>query len=73
MTSESEAVRSAETNAFLTQLFRAHGLEALVEDEWVVFPKRYIKANGSVVKATDVQGSNRFNSTFEYKSGWDGY
>lgn len=36
-------------NESLLELFRAHGVEAVPQDEWVAFPDRQMKANAAIV------------------------
>jgi hypothetical protein len=40
----------SQINALMLQMFQAHGIDAAPQGEWVVFPNRNLRANGSIVK-----------------------
>ncbi len=42
----------AQINQLLLALFQAHGVEAILQDEWIIFPGLSLRANASIVKET---------------------
>jgi hypothetical protein len=43
-------------NELLLDLFRAHAIEAVAEDEWITFPNRTLRAGASIVRDTEQRG-----------------
>src|ERR1051325_671126 len=54
---EKNKLLMSQVNSPLLELFRAHGVEAAVQDECIVFPGQPIKANASIEKKMEKQGS----------------
>src|SRR5262245_54740563 len=42
-------------NEFLLELFQAHGVEAVAQEEWITFPDRKWKAAASIVRTLEQQ------------------
>jgi len=61
----------SQVNESLFELFRAHGIEAVPQDDWVVFPGRAMRANAAIVREKKQQAgmSVQLDVRLEIESG----